>query len=101
MAVNGNDGFVDIGDAIEKVRNNAAEFFRKGIADSVGNVNCGGACGDGIFNHAAKVINRRATGIFAGKLDIISVVSGLFNAGCCHRHDVFAAFLKFVLDMNV
>ena len=101
VTVNGNHGLINIGDAVIEVGDNGTELFRQGVAHGIRDVDGSGSGLNGVFNHSAQVVNRRAAGIFAGKLHIVGVVSRLFDAGRGHSHDVIAAFLEFILHVNI
>ena len=62
---NGEHSLINIGDAVQNLRNDAAELHRHRVAHGVRNIDGGSAGFNGFFNHAAKLIDRRTARVFA------------------------------------
>ena len=88
MGVHGDDGFVDIRDAIVQAGNDTGELKRHGIADGVRDINRGGAGVDGGFDHARQIGDRRTARIFTGEFDVVGIVACAFDHIDCALNDL-------------
>ena len=79
MGMDGDDGFVDIGDVFVQTGDNVGEFERHGVADGIRNIDGRCACINRGFNNASQIGDRRTASVFTGKLDIVSVVTRAFH----------------------
>ena len=99
MAVHGEHGLVDVRDAVHQLSDDAAELGRNGVADGVGDVDRRGARGDGLLDHAAEVVDRRATRVLAGELNVIGVLSRLADRRHAHGEHVVKGLPELVLHV--
>ena len=81
MAVDGEDGFVGVGDARPQAFYQLSEGLRQGVADCVGDVDGFCAFVNGGFDDAAEKVFFRAAGVFGGEFDIVGVLAGEFDRG--------------------
>ncbi|MND96270.1 hypothetical protein D3C80_885550 [compost metagenome] len=79
VAVNGDNGFIDIRYAVIQGGDNTAKLVRGGVAHGVRDIDGGRAGIDSGFHHATQVIDWRTAGVFTGEFYVVSVVTGAFH----------------------
>ncbi len=79
VAVDGEDGLVDVRNVCLDPADEGGEFFGYGIADRIGYVYCRGTGVDDAFDHAVHEDRIRPGGVLEGKLDVAAEVAGVFD----------------------
>lgn len=97
--MNGDDGFVDIGDMFIQVGNDFCEFKWYGIVYGIGNINgfCVGVYSG--FYYVCQIVNRCLVSIFVGEFYVISVIMCLFNYVYCVFDDFIQCVVQFGGDV--
>ncbi|SAQ32875.1 Uncharacterised protein [Klebsiella oxytoca] len=96
MGMDGDNGFIDIGNVFVQAGYDIGEFERHGVADGIRDID--GRCA-GIyrgFDDAGQIGNRRTASIFTGKLNVVSVVAGALN----HIDSAFNHFIQITAQLG-
>ncbi len=91
---------VDAADVLLEMADGRGVLFGDGVADGVGNVDRGGAGGDGLFDHLGQEIQFGAGRVFGRKLHVLKITLGALDAGDRTAHDLFLGHvqLEFAVD---
>ena len=101
VAVDREDALVDIGNSLDDAPDLGAELVREVVADGVRDVDGGRACGDGLLDDDAEVVNRGASCILAGELDVVGVVLRELYRMDCHLADLVEGLVELGLEVDV
>ena len=91
-----NNGLIDVGHAVDEVRDYVSKMCWRGVADRVGDVDGCGAGGDGGFDDLAQKVDFGAGCVFGRKLDVVAVRFGTRDALDGATDDFF--FVHFELE---
>ena len=100
VAMHGKHRLVDVGNAVEDVGDDAAEFRRKRVTHCIGNVDGRCARVNGGFHHAAKFVDRSAACVFAREFHIIGVVARKLHGSLGHFNDVVKGLAQLIAHVN-
>ncbi len=100
VAVDRDDGLVDVGHPVEQGVDDAGEFGRHRVADGIRNIDGAGARLDGGLHHAAEVIDGGAARILAGELHIVGVAQRMLDGAGAHLKHILEALFQLALDMD-
>jgi hypothetical protein len=89
-----------VGDAGDDLLEHRADFLRRGEADGVGQVDGGGAGGDGHARDLDQVVQLGTGGILGRELDIVDVGAGQRDVLAYRFQDLLAAHAQLVLAVQ-
>ncbi|MNZ81564.1 hypothetical protein D3C78_1002360 [compost metagenome] len=95
VAVDGDNGLIDIRYAVIQGSDNATKLVRRGVAHGIRNVNGGGTGVDRSFYHATQVIDWRTACIFTGEFYVVGVITGAFHRADRHLQHFVERALQF------
>ena len=101
VAVNADDGPVDVADLGHEHRDHLAVLRRDGVADGVRHVDRGGAGVDDGLDHLAEEVRLRAGSVFGAELDVGGVGQGALHALDRALEDFLAAHLQLVVAVDL
>src|SRR6056300_91035 len=100
MAVDREDGFVGVRNALNEFADNLSKLMRYGVTYCIRNVDGTGASIDHFFDDTAHKVQFRAARIFERELDIIDQIARPLNRVNSLFNDTIRFHLKLVLHMN-
>ena len=99
VAMGGDDRPVDVRDMIDEVFDLGAVFVRKAVARRVGDVDHGGAGGNGRLDDARQVLDVGPACVLGVELHILDIAFGIFHRRNGPFENLFRRRAQFVVNM--
>ena len=101
VAVDAEDGPVDVGGVGAHVGDQVGKFLGDGIADRVGQIDGRRAGVDGGLEDFAEVVAVAPRPVFGGEFHVVRIRLGVFHRGDGVCQNLLAGFLQLVLQVDV
>jgi hypothetical protein len=101
VAVDGDDGLLDVGHILADALDQLAEFFRHAVADGVGDVDGFGSRPNGCLDHLVEKLRIGTGGVHHGELHIVHEGLGVGHHLLGNLQHFGAGLAQLVLEVNV